>query len=548
MKLIDRIRQVLNRMYLYINTIKYMKPYQILYRILFQIRHFNVNGINRSIEIPDKRDSSFALKEFIYKNNSTNNGKSFTFLNLNHSFEENINWNFSKMPKLWLYNLHYFDFINSKDLSNDIGLSNSLIRRWIYENKNMKGEGWEPYTISLRIVNWIKWSLNSKKLNEVESASLFQQAFFLSKNIEYHIYGNHLIANAKALMFAGLFFKEHKNNNFKSLGEKLFNLQIQEQILEDGAHFELSPMYHQIIFEDILDIVNIYQVYEETIPEKWIDTAKAMQKWARAMSHPDQGIAFFNDAAHKIASSLHDIELYAANLGLKFPQDDFKIRNLEQSGYVIYNSEDVKLIFDCGQIGPDYIPGHGHADLFSIELSIFGKRLIVNGGTSTYEISKKRDFERSSASHSTVEIDGKNSSEVWGGFRVARRAHPKNVIIENTNDQINISALNDSFRGYSNERILKIEKNSVKIQDSIDGKFKNAISRLILHPEVHARKINDKLIILKLIDKSEEITISSNTDLDIGKTSYSPEFGKTLETNYIYCRFIDEKLKVTISW
>tara|TARA_B100001250_G_scaffold412059_1_gene442285 strand:+ start:311 stop:1879 length:1569 start_codon:yes stop_codon:yes gene_type:complete len=522
-----------------------MKLDQILYRILFAIRKVN---INKNIETPNIRGSSFALKDYIYKNNSTNNGKSFTFLNLNYVFEEKIDWNLSKMPKLWLYNLHYFDFINSKDLLNDISLSNNLIRHWIYENKSIRGEGWEPYTLSLRIVNWIKWSLTYKKLNEEELASLFQQTFFLSKNIEYHIYGNHLIANAKALMFAGIFFNEHKNNNFKTLGEELFNSQIKEQILEDGAHFELSPMYHQIIFEDILDIINIYQAFEETIPQKWIDIAKAMQKWARAMSHPDQGIAFFNDAAHKIAPSLSDIESYAARLGLEFNEDDFKIRNLKQSGYVIYNSEDAKLIFDCGQIGPDYIPGHGHADLFSIELSIFRKRLIVNGGTSTYEISKKRDFERSSAAHSTVEIDGKNSSEVWSSFRVARRAYPKNVIIDNSNDEINISALNDSFRGYLNERILKIKKNSLKIQDSIDGKFKNAISRLILHPEVYARKVNDKLIILRFLNQKEEIRVTSNTALNIGKTSYSPEFGKTIETNYIYCRFIEDKLKVNISW
>ncbi len=545
MKLIKKIRKLLKSISLYINTIKYMKLDQILYRILFAIRKVN---INKNIEIPNIRDSSFALKDYIYNNNSTNNGKSFTFLNLNYVFEEKIDWNLSKMPKLWLYNLHYFDFINSKDLLNDISLSNNLIRHWIYENKSIRGEGWEPYTLSLRIVNWIKWSLTYKKLNEEELASLFQQTFFLSKNIEYHIYGNHLIANAKALMFAGIFFNEHKNNNFKTLGEELFNSQIKEQILEDGAHFELSPMYHQIIFEDILDIINIYQAFEETIPQKWIDIAKAMQKWARAMSHPDQGIAFFNDAAHKIAPSLSDIESYAARLGLEFNEDDFKIRNLKQSGYVIYNSEDAKLIFDCGQIGPDYIPGHGHADLFSIELSIFRKRLIVNGGTSTYEISKKRDFERSSAAHSTVEIDGKNSSEVWSSFRVARRAYPKNVIIDNSNDEINISALNDSFRGYLNERILKIKKNSLTIQDSIDGKFKNAISRLILHPEVYARKVNDKLIILRFLNEKEEIRVTSNTALNIGKTSYSPEFGKTIETNYIYCRFIEDKLKVNISW
>ena len=79
MKLIKKIRKLLKSISLYINTIKYMKLDQILYRILFAIRKVN---INKNIEIPNIRDSSFALKDYIYKNNSTNNGKSFTFLNL----------------------------------------------------------------------------------------------------------------------------------------------------------------------------------------------------------------------------------------------------------------------------------------------------------------------------------------------------------------------------------------------------------------------------------------------------------------------------------
>ena len=33
---------------------------------------------------------------------------------------------------------------------------------------------------------------------------------------------------------------------------KIYQQQVNEQILDDGAHFEFSPMYHSIIFEDML--------------------------------------------------------------------------------------------------------------------------------------------------------------------------------------------------------------------------------------------------------------------------------------------------------
>ncbi|MFB1490650.1 MULTISPECIES: heparinase II/III family protein [unclassified Thiocapsa] len=43
-------------------------------------------------------------------------------------------------------------------------------------------------------------------------------------------------------------------------------------------------------------------------------------------------------------------------------------------------------LLDVAPIGPDYLPGHAHADTLSFELSLFGQRVIVNGGTSRYRI------------------------------------------------------------------------------------------------------------------------------------------------------------------
>ena len=79
---------------------------------------------------------------------------------------------------------------------------------------------------------------------------------------------------------------------------------------------------------------------------------------------------------------------------------------------------------DVGEIGPDYRPGHAHADTLCFELSVFGQRLVVNSGTSEYGLGAERLRQRGTAAHSTVQIDGADSSEVWSGFRVARRARP----------------------------------------------------------------------------------------------------------------------------
>ena len=88
------------------------------------------------------------------------------------------------------------------------------------------------------------------------------------------------------------------------------------------------------------------------------------------------------------------------------------------------------MLIDVAKIGPDYLPGHAHADTLSFELSLYGKRLLVNSGISRYGTSLIRQFERSTEAHNTVAIDNKNSSEVWSGFRVARRAYPLDLKIE----------------------------------------------------------------------------------------------------------------------
>lgn len=46
----------------------------------------------------------------------------------------------------------------------------------------------------------------------------------------------------------------------------------------------------------------------------------------------------------------------------------------------------------------------------------------MDTGISTYEKTARRQYERGTAAHNTVVLGDKNSSEVWGGFRVGRRA------------------------------------------------------------------------------------------------------------------------------
>jgi uncharacterized heparinase superfamily protein len=339
-------------------------------------------------------------------------------------------WNNPSLAKLWLYNLHYFDDLRAEHAADRLQWHRGLMQRWLAENPPRSGNGWEPYPASLRIVNWIAWVLAGNDPGAAVRDSLATQTRVLNATLEFHLLGNHLLANAKALVFAGCFFSGPEAETWLRTGLDLLDAELHEQILGDGGHFELSPMYHSVILEDVLDLIQLGHLFPVQLAAKgqaWRPLAERRLAWLGDMTHPDGEIGFFNDAAFGIARTHAELGEYAERLGVPRTSETEPLRMLAASGYVRLQSGPFRAIFDVAEIGPSYLPGHGHADVLSLEVSLDGRRLVTNGGTSSYTNDAVRHEERSTSVHATVEIDGYSSSEVWASFRVGRRAHPFDV-------------------------------------------------------------------------------------------------------------------------
>jgi uncharacterized heparinase superfamily protein len=399
---------------------------------------------------------------------------------------------------LWTYNLNYFDDLNAFAATERREWHATAISTWLQHNPPLTGTGWAPYPTSLRVVNWIKYALGGARLGDAALASLAVQARALEPRLEYHLLGNHLFANAKALVFAGLFFEGAEADRWLDKGLSVLEVEIPEQILADGGQFERSPMYHALALEDVLDLVNITSVFPGSVPARWqrlVDglpaLAQRMHGWLQAMCHPDGEIALFNDAAIGIAPSPAEIERYAAELlgthGDHAREPGARLRNLAPSGYVRVERPDAVLILDVAPIGPDYQPGHAHADTLSFELSVFGRRLIVNGGTSHYGTGPEREAERGTPAHSTVTVDGENSSEVWAGFRVARRARPFDLVVTD-GARTRVSCAHDGYFRLpgrpAHRRVWELADRSLCVRDVIEGNYTTAVARFHLHPDV----------------------------------------------------------------
>lgn len=539
----------------YWNTLRYLKFTQILGRIKYKFRHTRVDLTQHNI----KRESIYLWIRSAYRSQKMVSENTFNLLNEVHSIS-NSDWNNSELSKLWLYNLHYFDDLTALNSNERNDWHHVLIDRWIKENKLGEGCGWEPYPTSLRIINWIKWDLNGNSLKNNWLHSLEIQTRFLSQNIENHLMGNHLFANAKALIFAGLFFDGEEAKRWYVKGCNILKRELSEQILPDGGNFELSPMYHVIFLEDLLDLVNIHRAFSYELPDKLEKNVQPMFSWLQTMCHPDGEISFFNDAALGITPSVEEIQNYGKKLGLMQLSGNLEgkssLTKLESSGYCRVELDNLVTLIDRSNIGPDYLPAHAHADTLSFELSLFGKRVIVNSGTSVYGISQDRHSQRSTKSHSTVVIDDENSSEVWSGFRVARRAKVFNCKDSIESGKITLSACHNGYhRLYGKPthcRKWEFTDRLLIIEDRVSGKGSHKIDLVLpLHPDIEIKAISKDDVILGLSGKQIKVKFNGQGSMHLEKSAYYPEFGLSVENSQIHFRLSGElpiEVITRISW
>ncbi len=458
------------------------------------------------------------------------------------------------MSKLWVYNLHYFDDLGALGSSAHRKWHEDLLVRWVAENPPALGDGWEPYPVSRRLVNCVKWSAMGNELPAPMHASLAVQARWLDGRLEYHLLGNHLFANAKALVHAGLYFDGAESNRWFSRGMSILEREVREQVLPDGGHFELSPMYHCSILEDLLDLINLLRAHGRSPPTNWTERAADMLCWLHFMSHPDGEIAFFNDAAFGIAPEPNDLAAYASRLGIpiRAPAEEPLVL-LSDSGYARLRAGQAHLICDCARVGPDYMPGHAHADTLSFELSLAGQRLFVNSGTSRYGADEERKRQRGTAAHNTVVVDGVDSSEMWAAFRVARRARPRIHAAATTSDSVAIEASHNGYRRLrgrnEHRRRWRLDEHSLCIEDEVTGRYALAGAYFHVHPDVKIMRCGEHEVRLSL--KSGEpiaVTIENAAALEIERGTWHPRFGAAVPNHRIVAHFRGAKLITRVQW
>ncbi|WIO75375.1 alginate lyase family protein [Porticoccaceae bacterium LTM1] len=541
----------------YYNTLKYVKPSQLVYRVW---RHF-FRPKTREVHVVTAESLNFGswVKHELYEPKLLSD-QSVSFLNETGIIDSVESWNSPTHSKLWLYNLHYFDELNSFGAHKKRALHDGWLKRWVRENPPGAGNGWEPYPISLRSVNWIKAFLSGLQPDAELNKSLALQIDHLSQDLEKHLLGNHLFVNAKSLIFGGCYFQGEAADRWLKCGLSIYKRELNEQVLKDGGNFELTPMYHAIMLVDLLDLINLSRVYPNRIPDSIViktqQVANKMITWLQRMSHAQKEISFFNDSAMGVAPENSCIFDYAEKLGLSSKAlsvgKEYKVFDMPDSGYVSVHSEELTLIADLAAIGPDYIPGHAHADTLSFEMSLGGQRLFVNSGISEYGLSKNRLIQRKTLSHNTVSVDSLDSTEVWSGFRVARRARILNrFVLNQSSDGICFGATHDGFRKQGcpvlHRREWRLCKNELIVKDFLEGSWKTSVGFLHLHPDVKLLNFSSSMALLQVGEYHVELKVEGGK-INVVPSTYHPRFGVVENNEKLELSFTKDQMSSYIKW
>jgi len=517
----------------------------------------------------------------------------FTFLNETRSLSHPIPWNSPDYSRLWQFNLHYFDWIredleavyqNPPIASEKLQKISHCIEDWITANPAWSFDGWHPYTTSLRIVNWT-FALRAFPQLATPNLlnSLWQQICFLDRNKEFFAGGNHLLENLRALIVGGLNFESSQADHIVRKALALLEKQIQIQVLEDGGHYELSPMYHLLMLNLVGECVVCLRSANDLVPPKIVSTLEQMLSFVEAIRLTSGQYPLWNDCAYGIAPTLDTTRdwirplcdkpsisappklqtrlLQSAQISLSVadrPTAPNSTSHLAASGYHVLRQGDLEVAFDGAAPCPKELPPHAHADCLSIDVYWRGQPLIIETGTSQYGSGPIRNYERSTCAHNAIALSApqagdktsrrfEDQSEIWGSFRVGRKARPFGQCWGHDHPWQWVQAAHDGYQRSpfqtTHHRWVGICDHRVVILDHLDASRADAQSAIGFRSHFHLApefegsftpnphqlwgKLEQQPIYLELIgiEPADQVDILSPEE---SSSWYAPEFGRRL--------------------
>jgi uncharacterized heparinase superfamily protein len=384
-------------------------------------------------------------------------------------------WEAASAPLLWRFHLYYWDWAwglaAERSGADGRELFTAIWGSWHAAVAPGRGDAWHPYPAALRAWSFCgiyRYLVLGSPIEASFLGELAAHAGFLRRNLETDVGGNHLIKNLKALAGLAVFFGDDAllARTLRRLGR-----QLAAQVLPDGGHYERAPAYHCQVLGDLIDIAGLLRAAGHDAPVGMPEAIAAMRGWLGVVLTPPGEVPLLNDGFPVSPGLLAGIAPAAPPSGPLHVLPDTGLARVTAGGW--------HVLADIGPPCPRSLPAHAHADTLSCLVHVDGEPLLIDTGASTYAPGAARERERSTAAHNTLEVDRRDSTEVWGVFRAGRRARVLGVSAGAGADTVMVEAAHDGYRKLrgrpTHHRRWSVRAHELRVDDTVTGRGRHRV-------------------------------------------------------------------------
>ncbi len=485
---------------------------------------------------------------------------SLELLNTTMPFNGGSSWRLGSVTvgRLWVINLHYHAWIaelvvSGGDSDEDVRHEYAwrMLADWM-QHCGCNADGamslaWNSFAIATRL-RWWSRLLSSPAaaampaaLRAAMAVSAAQQARVLATHLERDLCGNHLLRDAVGLAWAATLLDAPESSAWMQTASRITMREVGEQVLRDGGHCERSPMYHLHVLEDFAELALLLPVGSDAAnaASGAVTKMAAVANW---LCDADGNPASFNDGGPSGAPALEELEPLI-ELVVGAGSDRYGVTGgtnvLPDFGLAVHRGPVWGVRWDIGRVGPDWQPGHAHADTLTLDATVNGAPLLIDPGTYAYDADSRRAYDRSTRSHNTVRVNRLDSSECWDIFRVGRRAVPFDVDIGADAAGFVGVASHDGYRHLRgapvHTRRVSVDgahQRVLRVDDTLEGTSSAALDGgWLLHPSWTATALADGWVLAGQGRIMVSIVGPGGLRLSIERAMWHPDFGVEVPTS-----------------
>jgi uncharacterized heparinase superfamily protein len=408
-----------------------------------------------------------------------------------------------------------------------------IIDSWVEQNPYLQGINWvSALEVAVRAISWLTTYQLCRTWQNIPAdshykliSSLYLHGSYLYRNLSFYSSPyNHLVGESTALYLLGCFFPEFDESAaWRRTAWDVLTSQIGQQFHSDGGNVEQATFYHHYCLGFYLLAVLTRLRRGEAVPSSMQHRLEQAFEFSMWLTRPDGTVPRIGDCDNARSIRLSNPPLWdfrnllclGATLFARgdmksvagpFSEDAFWLlgkpgvdrytqleptdpsagsRLFARSGYFVsrtgWGQSDHFVCFDCGELAAGLhrtdVPSaaHGHADLLSVELSMFGQPLLIDGGSYTYHdlVGWQRHF-RESQAHNTIRVDGASQAKYAGNLKWSCVAKPEGLQSQSFDQFDFVECSHSGFHGLNEQvrhrRALLVKKDALTVVfDRLEG-------------------------------------------------------------------------------